>query len=86
MMEVSLSTAQSKLIEEMVDSGLYETPDEALDTALQLLCELNQRLASLRKDVGEGLDSGQAGPFDDAAVERIIVKGRQRLEGHREVS
>ncbi|MFQ6029322.1 MAG: type II toxin-antitoxin system ParD family antitoxin [Dehalococcoidia bacterium] len=85
-MDVSLSAAQAKLIEEMVDSGLYSSPSEAIDTALSLLSERHQKLEALRKDVQEGLTSGEAGPFDEAAVERIITKGHQRLEGHQRPS
>ena len=79
-MDVSLSPAQARLIEEMVDSGFYSSPDEAIETALDLLAERNQKLDSLRKEVQQGVASGEAGPFDDAAVERIIAEGRHRLE------
>ncbi len=79
-MDVSLSPAQARLIEEMVDSGLYSSPDEAINTALELLSERNQKLDSLHKDVQDGLASGEAGIFDEAAVERIVAKGRERLE------
>jgi putative addiction module CopG family antidote len=79
-MDVSLSPAQARLIEEMVDSGLYSSPDEAINTALELLSERNQKLDLLHKDVQDGLASGEAGIFDETAVERIVAKGRERLE------
>ncbi|MBM3942106.1 MAG: type II toxin-antitoxin system ParD family antitoxin [SAR202 cluster bacterium] len=78
-MNVPLTADQERLIQEKVASGLYGSPDEVISMALRLLEERDRKLEALRKDVQEGLASGIAGPFDEATVERIIAKGRERL-------
>ncbi len=78
-MNVPLNTEQERLIREKVESGLYGSPGEVISIALRLLDERDRKLEALRRDVQEGLASGIAGPFDEAAVERIIAKGRERL-------
>ena len=78
-MNVPLSPEQERLIREKVESGHYRSPDEVIDTALRLLDERDRKLEALRKDVQEGLASGVAGPFDEAAEKRIIARGRERL-------
>ena len=78
-MNIPLNADQEKLIREKVESGLYGSPDEVINMALRLLDERDRKLEALRRDVQEGLASGVAGPFDEAAVERIIAKGHERL-------
>ena len=53
---MTLNPEQQKLIEQMVESGLYKSTDEAIDAAISLLDERNNKLKALRTDVQVGLD------------------------------
>ena len=75
---MTLNPEQQKLINEMVKSGLYESPDAAIDAAIRLLDERSQKLEALRQDIQEGLDSGPGRPFEFLA-EEIKLRGRERL-------
>ena len=59
-MSISLNAEQERLINRMVESGLYRTPDEAVDAAVRLLEERTRKLEALRKDLQDGFDSGPA--------------------------
>ncbi len=76
---MTLNPEQQKLINEMVKSGLYESPDAAIDAAIRLLDERSQKLEALRQDIQEGLDSGPGRPFDEFLAEEIKLRGRERL-------
>ncbi len=76
---MTLNPEQQKLINEMVKSGLYESPDAAIDAAIRLLDERSRKLEALRQDIQEGLDSGPGRPFDEFLAEEIKLRGRERL-------
>ena len=76
---MTLNPEQQKLINEMVKSGLYESPDAAIDAAIRLLDERSQKLEALRQDIQEGLDSGPGRPFDEFLAEETKLRGRERL-------
>ena len=52
-----LNPEQEKLINRMVESGHYGSPDEVIDAALRFLDERERKLEALRRDIQEGLDS-----------------------------
>ena len=91
-MDVQLNSEQKKLIERIVESGLFSSPDEVINTALlHLVEEHDQDLEQLRKDVQTGLEQlerGEYTDYDDAGLkvlaERIKTRGLERLraEGH----
>ncbi len=78
-MNVPLTPQHERLIKKKVKSGEYSSPDEVIDAALRLLDERDKKLASLRQDIQEGLDSGSGRPFDESAAEDIKRRGRERL-------
>lgn len=86
-MNISLTPQLEKLVQDRVKSGRYTSASEVIREALRLL-ETHDRaidngLAQLRADIEAGLrqlDEGKSSPFDDAAVERIKRRGRERLE------
>jgi putative addiction module CopG family antidote len=78
-MNISLNQEQEHLINHMVASGLYDSPDDAIDTAIRLLDQRNQKHAALRKDIQEGLDSGTGRLFDESLAEDIKRRGRELL-------
>jgi antitoxin ParD1/3/4 len=74
-MTIALSKQLEQLIEEKVQSGRYQSASEVMSEALRLL-EENERfefakLSALRRDVQAGLDSGEAVPFDKAAIRKL---------------
>jgi antitoxin ParD1/3/4 len=75
-MNVSLAPQLEELVRQKVEAGLYSSAEEVVAEALWLLDQRDKKLAALRKDIEEGLNSGPSGPFD---VERIIARGYERL-------
>ncbi len=82
-MKVTLTPQFEKMVKEKVESGLYASAEEVFAEAMRLLEWRDKKLAALRRDIQEGLDSGPAGPFDEDAVERIIARGYERLAQER---
>ncbi|HEU0022448.1 MAG TPA: type II toxin-antitoxin system ParD family antitoxin [Dehalococcoidia bacterium] len=78
-MNVPLNPQQEALIKRKIESGLYRSPEEVIDTALRLLDERDRKLAALRKDIEEGLASGPGRQFDESVVQDIKRRGRERL-------
>ena len=83
-MNVSLTPELEKLINEKVDSGLYQTASEVVREALRLLKERDQERARLQADVQAGFDqlARRQGPLHDKAsgrrlAEQIKTDGRK---------
>jgi len=59
-MNISLTPALEKMVQEKVDSGLYNSASEVMREALRLLNEQDEirkmRVEELRKDIQLGLD------------------------------
>ncbi len=55
---MTLNSEQQKLIDQLIESGLFASPDQVIDTALRLLADRKQKLADLKKDIQKGFDSG----------------------------
>ena len=66
-------------VRELVSSGRYSSASEVLRDGLRLLEEREQlreiKLKALREAIQEGLDSGDAGPWD---VEEFLKEARRR--------
>jgi antitoxin ParD1/3/4 len=78
-MNVTLNEHFQNLINQLVESGEFETQDEVVQAGLYLLEKRQQKLDALRKDIQEGLASGPGRPFDESLVEDIKRRGRERL-------
>ena len=76
---MTLNPEQQKLINQMVKSGLFESPDAAIDAAIRLLDERSRKLETLRQGIKQGLDRGPGRPFDESLAEEIKLRGRERL-------
>ena len=96
-MEVSLSPELERRIREKVESGMYRSPDEVVDTALGLLDDhdltRSERLEALRREIAVGIeaaDRGQVQEYDDESLKGffsgIKQEGRKRLAEGREKS
>ena len=79
-MNISLTPHLESLVKTKVESGLYNSASEVMREALRLLEERDQlntlRLEALRRDIQEGIDSGETSPLD---MEAIKARGRARL-------
>lgn len=78
-MNVSLTPELEAFVEAAVKSGRYGSASEAVREGLRLLQEREAKFLRLKKDIEDGLASGDAGEFDDAVLERIKSAGRKRL-------
>ena len=82
-MNVSLTPELEQLVNEKVDSGLYQTASEVVREALRLLKERDHARQQLRADVGAGFDQlarGEAKAYDKTSgrqlADRIKSRGR----------
>jgi antitoxin ParD1/3/4 len=77
-MNVPLTGQLEKVVKEKVASGRYHSASEVVSEALRLLDDHDRlqqiKLERLRKDIQEGLDSGEPAPFD---IEEIKAEGRK---------
>lgn len=82
-MNVSLTPELERLINEKVESGLYQTASEVVREALRLLRERDQAREQLRADVQagfDGLERGEGRTYDKASGRRLAegIKSRGR--------
>jgi antitoxin ParD1/3/4 len=82
-MNVSLTPELERLVNEKVESGLYQTASEVVREALRLLKERDEARDQLRADVQAGFDQlarGESRAYDKATsrqlAERIKARGR----------
>jgi antitoxin ParD1/3/4 len=82
-MNVSLTPELERLVNEKVESGLYQTASEVVREALRLLKERHHAREHLRADVQAGFDAlarGEGRTYDKASgrelAERIKSRGR----------
>ena len=79
-MNISLTPHFEELVKNKLESGHYHSASEVIRDALRLLEERDQmrelRMVELRKEIQNGIDSGDSTPLD---IEAIKAQGRQRL-------
>jgi antitoxin ParD1/3/4 len=82
-MNVSLTPELERLVNEKVESGMYQTASEVVREALRLLKERDQARKQLRADVQAGFDQlvlGEGRAYDKTSsrqlAERIKSRGR----------
>jgi antitoxin ParD1/3/4 len=82
-MNVSLTPELERLVNEKVESGLYQTASEVVREALRLLKERDHARDQLRADVRDGFDTlarGEGRTYDKVSgrqlAERIKARGR----------
>ena len=83
-MNVSLTPELEQLVNEKVQSGLYQTASEVVREALRLLKERDHAREQLRADVQAGFDASARGRTYDKAsgrelAQRIKSRGRAAL-------
>ena len=79
-MHVSLTPTLEKMIQEKVDSGLYNSASEVIREALRLLYEREEyqqrRILELRREIQLGLDDVEAGRVIDGETAMNRLKQR----------
>lgn len=82
-MNVSLTRELERLVNEKVESGLYQTASEVVREALRLLKERDQAREQLRTDVQAGFDQlarSEGQSYDKSSsrqlAERVKSRGR----------
>ena len=85
-MNVSLTPALERLVNEKVESGLYRTASEVVREALRLLKDRDQAREQLRADVQAGFDQlarGEGRAHDRASGRQLAeqIKSRGRAAG-----
>ena len=80
-MNVSLTTELEKWVQSKVESGLYTSASEVIREGLRLLKEQDAlkeiRLAELRREIQQGIDSGESTPLN---INEIIAKAKQQRQ------
>jgi antitoxin ParD1/3/4 len=79
-MNVSLTPELEQLVNEKVESGLYQTASEVVREALRLLKERDDH-ARLRADVQAGFDQiarGERRAYDEAGLRRLVEQVNAR--------
>lgn len=86
-MNVSLTPALEKYIEQKITDGSYQTASEVVREALRLLADQDERrtleLDRLRGEINRGLTQvarGEVAPLD---IKRIKARGRKKLAANR---
>lgn len=74
-MDIFLPSDLESWVKSQVESGLYTSASEVIREALRLL-EERDLLDALRRDIQEGMDSGEGAPLDREAIK---ARGRARL-------
>ena len=82
-MNVSLTPELERLVNEKVESGLYQTASEVVREALHLLKERDQARQQLRADVQAGFDQlsrGESRAYDKTSGRKLAeqIKSRGR--------
>ena len=85
-MNVSLTPELERLVNEKVESGLYQTASEVVREALRLLKERDQAREQLRGDVQAGFDQlarGKSRAYDSTSGRQLgeRIKSRGRAAG-----
>ena len=82
-MNVSLTPELERVVNEKVESGMYQTASEVVREALRLLKERDEARERLRADVHAGFDQltrGEGRAYDKASgrqlADRVKSKGR----------
>ncbi len=82
-MNVSLTPELEKLVNDKVQSGLYNSASEVVREALRLLKEQDAlkayRVEELRKEIARGIEQANRGEVTPLDIEAIKAEGRKRI-------
>ena len=85
-MNVSLTPELERLVNDKVQTGMYQTASEVVREGLRLLADRDQHLDALRRDIASGLEAVDRGDYTDydpsnikQLAQRTKAHGRKRL-------
>jgi len=83
-MNVSLTAELEKWVHSKVESGMYTSASEVIREGLRLLKEQDAlkgiRLAELRQEIQQGIDSGEFTPLNMSEIKAIAKQQRQEKQ------
>ena len=83
-MNVNLTPQLEEMVRQKVASGLYASASEVVREALRLMEEQDRahaaKIAQLRQDIHDGLNSGESTPWDPEEIKR---EGRKKRAADR---
>jgi antitoxin ParD1/3/4 len=82
-MNVSLTPELESFVEQTVRSGRYGSASEAVREGLRLLQEREAKFQALKRDIEEGLASGQAQEESFAQVAEVARREWEQARGTR---
>jgi Arc/MetJ-type ribon-helix-helix transcriptional regulator len=77
-MSITLGPEQERLIAEALRSGAYQTPQEVVQRALELLHNRDAWLAENRVKIEEGYAAARRGELIDPDQVRVQMEGKKR--------
>lgn len=82
-MNVHIGETLEKFVQDIIQTGLYQSQSEVIREGLRLLKERedlrNLRLEELRNEIRKGIDSSARGESEPYDVDEIKKEGRKRL-------
>ncbi|MEH2168727.1 MAG: type II toxin-antitoxin system ParD family antitoxin [Nostoc sp.] len=83
-MNVSLTPELEKWVQSKLESGMYTSASEVIREGLRLLKEQDAlkaiRLAELRREIQQGIDSGESTPLNMDEIIELAKQQRQQKE------
>ncbi|MCC5667884.1 type II toxin-antitoxin system ParD family antitoxin [Nostoc sp. CHAB 5784] len=83
-MNVSLTPELEKWVQSKVESGMYTSASEVIREGLRLLKDQDAlkaiRLADLRREIQQGIDSGESTPLNMDEIIELAKQQRQQRE------
>ena len=83
-MNVSLTIELEKWVQSKVESGMYTSASEVIREGLRLLKDQDAlkavRLAELRREIQQGIDSGESTPLNMDQIIELAKQQRQSRE------
>ena len=79
-MTLEISSDLAKLVQQQMATGQYESENDLISSALNLLAERQRQLDEIRRQVDPALESLDLGEGDVLDMDRVRQRVRQRIE------
>lgn len=76
MMNITLNAQTATFVQHQLDSGRYDSLNDLINEALQLMLEHEKRLTELKAEIQIGIEQAERGQWIDA--ETILEKLQQK--------
>ena len=82
-MTLEISSDLAKLVQQQMATGQYESENDLISSALNLLAERQRQLDEIRRQVDPALESLDRGEGDVLDMDRVRQRVRERIEAAR---